>query len=388
MAKRDIFGELMEGADRSVDPIMPKKRAGSAAVPLDRCFVRELAGETPPTFSAMEKLYGLATQLYGLRPWQLLDESQLTLVRDSASGEPCYCSIMGALGQVHAMHAYIGTQSLRLFRKMEAEEITEAGEFFASQHSVYVDFVPRAELEQQDRELLAALGHPQGRGLVSPIFRAIRPGYHAWFVTEEEAMTLAECIRGVIVVCTAVAGHESAKFWDQADTYPMVSPAEGAEPRYRIDLVKSILPAEPPVCPVQLEEEAVLQWRRQDYALRGVMELDHILTGIPIGKKSERKACASIALAVDAESGIIHAPELTDSSVTAGDAVAKVFLKAIQSSRALPKEVHVRSQRLRDCLVPVMEHLGVTIRVNSRLPALDEARSHLLRHFSEGFDGG
>ena len=148
------------------------------------------------------------------------------------------------------------------------------------------------------------------------------------------------------------------------------------------------MPAEPPVCPVQLEEEAVLQWRRQDYALRGVMELDHILTGIPIGKKSERKACASIALAVDAESGIIHAPELTDSRVTAGDAVAKVFLKAIQSSRALPKEVHVRSQRLRDCLVPVMEPLGVTIRVNSRLPALDEARSHLLRQFNEGFDGG
>jgi hypothetical protein len=122
--------------DRSVDPIMPKKRAGSAALPSDRCFVMELAGETPPTFSAMERLYGLASKLYGLRPWQLLDESQLILVRDSASSETCYCSIMGALGEVYAMHAYIGTQSFRLFRRMEAEEITDAGEFFASQHSV------------------------------------------------------------------------------------------------------------------------------------------------------------------------------------------------------------------------------------------------------------
>src|SRR5215469_15335153 len=205
---------------------MPKKRAGSAAHLSDRCFVRELAGETPPTLSAMQKLYALASKLYGLRPWQLLDESQLILVRDSVSGETCYCSIMGALGEVYAMHAYIGTESFRLFRKMEGEEITDAGEFFASQHSVYVEFLPRAELERQDRELLAELGHLQGRGLALPIFRAIRPGFHPWFVTEAEAMMLAECILAVIVVCSAVAGHEKATFWDQTNTYPMVSSVE------------------------------------------------------------------------------------------------------------------------------------------------------------------
>jgi len=366
---------------------MPKKRAGSAAILSDRCFVRELAGETPPSFSAMERLYGLASKLYGLRPWQLLDESQLILVRDSASDETCYCSIMGALGKVYAMHAYIGTQSLRLFRRMEAKEITDAGEFFASQHSVYVEFVPKAELERQDRELLTQLGHSQGRGVASPIFRAIRPGFHPWFVTQSEAMTLAECIRAVIVVCAVVAGHKRATFWDQANTYPMVSQVEGAEPRYRIDRVETILPAEPPVCPVRLEEEALRQVLCQDYALRGVMELDHFFPGTPIGKKNERKACASIALAVDAESGIVYAPEATDSRVAAGDALAKVFLKAIQASRTLPKEVHVRSQRLKDCLAPIMELLGVAIRVTSRLPAMDEARSHLLRFFNEGLDG-
>jgi hypothetical protein len=75
-----------------------------------------------------------------------------------------------------------------------------------------VEFVPRAELERQDRELLAGLGHSQGRGLPSPIFRAIRPGFHPWFVTEAEAMTLAECILAVIVVCSAVAGHERRRF--------------------------------------------------------------------------------------------------------------------------------------------------------------------------------
>ena len=366
---------------------MPKKRTGSSVVVPDRCFVRELVGETPPSFSTMERLYGLASELYGLHPWRLIDESQLILVRDSASGELCYCSVMGMLGEVYSIHAYIGTESLRLFRKMEAEEITDAGEFFASQHSVYVEFVPKAELERQDRELLAALGHPQGRGVASPIFRTIRPGFHPWFVTEEEARTLAECIRAVIVVCAAVASQKSVKFWELADTYPMVSRVEGAEPRYQVDLVKSILPTEPPIPTARLEEEILRPLRSQDYAVRGVMELDHILSGAAIGKKGERRACASIALAVDADSGMVLAPEATDSSVAAGDALARVFLKAIQTSRTLPKEVRVRSPRLKDCLAPLMESFGVAVRVANRLPAADEARSHLLSFFHGGLDG-
>ena len=118
--------------------------------------------------------------------------------------------------------------------------------------------------------------------------------------------------------------------------------------------------------------------------MRGVMELDFVLTGAPIGKKNERKASASIALAVDAGSGIIYAAEAPEPAVTPGEALAKVFIKAIQSSRVLPKEVHVRSQRFKACLTSVMQSLGVAIRANHKLPALDEARSHLLRQFRGG----
>jgi hypothetical protein len=366
---------------------MPKKRTATTPVPPQRCFVKELAGETPPSFPAMERLYGLASDLYGLRPWLLLDEDNLIVVRDSVSGELCYCSVMGALGEVLSIHAYIGAEGLRQFRKMEAEEIADPGEFFASTHCVYVEFVPRAELRRQDRELLATLGHPQGRGLASPIFRTIRPGFLPWFVTEDEARTLAECIRAVIVVCAAVASQESVKFWERTDTYPMVARMEGPEPRYNVEMFQSILPPEPPVVPVRLAEATLLLLRAQDYAVRGVMELDHVHSGAAIGKKGERSACAAIAMAVDAESGMVLAPEVADSSVAAGDTLAKVFLKAIQGSRTLPTEVRVRSQRLKDCLAPLMESFGVAVRVASRLPASDEARSHLLGFFGGDFGG-
>ncbi len=314
---------------------MTRRRADSTNSKPDQCFVRELSGEIPPTFSLLERLYGLASKLYALRPWHLLDESQLVVVRDTAIGETCYCSVMGALGEVLAMHAYIGTESYRLFRKMAAGEITDAGEFFASQHSLYVEFVPRAEV---------------GRAKASPIFRAIRPGFHPWFVTEEEAQTLEECMRAVIVVCSAASTQADVKYWDQADTYPVVSRLDGAtsEPRYRIELIETMLPSEPPLPKVHLGEEQLRQLRSRDHAVRGVMELDYFLSGAVIGKKSERKACPCIALAVDADSGIVFPPELASPSVSAGDVLAKVLLKAIQTGRALPREIWVRSGRFTD----------------------------------------
>ena len=156
---------------------MPKERAASPQVPPELCFVEELAGETPPTFAAMQQLYGLASDLFGLLPWQILDESQLIVVRDSASGELCYCSVMGALGEVYSMHAYIGAEGLRTFRKLEAEELADPGEFFATTRSVYVEFVPRAELESQDRKLLAALCHPRAVGTRRPSSAQCAPAF-------------------------------------------------------------------------------------------------------------------------------------------------------------------------------------------------------------------
>jgi hypothetical protein len=105
------------------------------------------------------------------------------------------------------------------------------------------------------------------------------------------------------------------------------------------------------------------------------------------GKKSKRKACAGIALAVDADSGIVHVPAVTDTSVAAGDAVAKVLLNAIQANRTLPKEVRVRSLRLRDRLVPLVGSFGMAIKIAPRLPALEHARTLLLRFFDRGIDG-
>ncbi len=361
---------------------MPKRQNETSLSRPEYCFEKELSGENPPSFSAFERLYALSLKLFTLRPWEFLEDSEPIVVRDSVGGELCYCSVMGALGEVYSVHAYVGPESFRLYRRIAEEQITDPGEFFASQRSVSLEFVPRSELERQDRELLAWLGHPKGKGLAAPVFRAMRPGFHPWFVTAEEAQTLEDCLRATLVVASAVSQQKRVKFWDKADVYPIVTLSSHDEPR--IDLIKSLPPNESALASARLDEQKLRQLRERDYPLRGSIELDLLFTGQPIGKKNERKACASIALAVDGGSGLVYPPEITDSRVSPPDALASAFFGAVQVSRVLPSEVRVRTQEFKESLHPLLESLGVEVRATPKLRAADQARESLLQFLQGG----
>jgi hypothetical protein len=361
-----------------------KKRSIPVPAPEDACFAKELAGENPPTFAAMQQLYELATELFVLLPWQVLDEDELIVVRDGVTGEFRYCSVMGALGEVFAMHAYAGAEGLSVFREIQSRDSDDPSEFFVRMNSLYVDFVPRAELDRPDRDLLNALGHPRGSKAMAPMFRCIRPGCHAWFVTAEEARTLADCIRAVVVVCQAVVEGDSGSFWDEPDSYPLVTCQDENGETFQIDRIKPVLPPEPPVAAVSLGEDVLRGLRGQDSAVGGVMELDCIYGGPPIGKKNERKTCSLVALALDAQTAMILGMEAADANGAPGEAMAMAFLKALEAIRTLPLEVRVRSAKHQASLAPLMESFGVKLSVAQRLPAFEAARTHFMEFMSRG----
>src|SRR5262249_27416266 len=146
-------------------------------------------------------------------PWVVLAEDQLVLVEGAASGELCICSVMGALGQVRALHVYIGPEGYRLFRRLHSGERMTPGEFFAAQRSVHVEFVRLGELTAADRVLLKAMGHRLKKSTLAPVFRSIRPGYYPWYVTEGEARMLAECQRALIAICEMRKAQPTLDFW-------------------------------------------------------------------------------------------------------------------------------------------------------------------------------
>ena len=133
---------------------MPKIRADATPTSPDLFFAKELAGEEPPSFAAMKRLYDRASDLFRFRPWKILNENELVVTRDSKSGESWYCSVMGSMGEVYSMQAYRGEEGLRLFRSIAVEDLTDPGEVLASMHCLSVGFdrkFSRADLELRRR---------------------------------------------------------------------------------------------------------------------------------------------------------------------------------------------------------------------------------------------
>lgn len=138
-------------------PAPKRKREGPARNlelnPRPRFFERQLSGEETLTYETAEKLFALAEEAYVQRPWERLADTELVLVKQPGSGEMCYCSVMGALGQAYAINAYLGPESYRLFKRISGGEPVTTGEFFASQNSVSVEFLPSGKLTPPDKAL-------------------------------------------------------------------------------------------------------------------------------------------------------------------------------------------------------------------------------------------
>ncbi len=363
---------------------MPKKPVlAPTPGPTDHFFRKELAGENPPSFEALRNLYIASIQLAAQGPWHVLAEDQLVLVRSKACPELCYCSVMGSLGVSFTIHVYIGAESFETFRKLLAAELKAPHEFYASQYSVTLEFVNWVEVEKQDRELLAALGHPQKRGARYPIFRALRPGFYPWFVNAEEAEILSDCIHAVSMVCSMVTDGAGGNLWDGGqDLYPLVSRAPREGFAYQIEQANVDISWTPPAPkPATVDEAAVQRLRANHYPAGGAMEIGYLPTASAIGERHERKLCSCVVLTVDAETGFVYSPELTDCSVPPADAMASAFIKAVQASCRLPEEVHVLRQDLGQSLLPLLHSLNVAVRVQRKLPAFQAAATAMKAYF-------
>lgn len=343
-------------------------------------FQKELIGEQSPSFATMQTLYDVATHLFARRPWNLIAEDELVLVEEAASRELCFCSVMGALGQVRAVYVYLGAGGYRFFKQLQSGRTITVGEFYASQHSVSVEFVRLGELTAPDRKLLQAMSHPLKRGTLVPIFRAIRPGYHPWYVTEHEARILAECQKALITIYDLLRANPARHYWDKENVYPMLSrqSEEGNEEGYWIRLVVPPRLTAPMSNPPTLDEPHVQRIRDSRYSSQGVLEVDHFYGAGMIGEKNERKACFRMGLAIDAQSGHAYPPEVSSPASPAGDILTRVVLQAVESASALPQEVHVSDREFKVLLDPLGQALGFSVRVMRSLPALDLAKKQLL----------
>ncbi|MGH9664097.1 MAG: DUF7309 domain-containing protein [Bryobacteraceae bacterium] len=342
-------------------------------------FKKQLAGEQAPSLASMEDLLRLAGGFADLEPWKARSDADLVMV-PALDNQLCFCSVMGALGEVFALQVYIGLEGYRFFQRVSSGLIRSSGDFFAGQRGVSVEFVQLKELTAPDRELLKALGHPLRRGTFAPLFRANRPGYHPWYITEAEANLLRCCLQAEIALLDALSKQPDLPLWDRENAFPAVRhiPVKGHPGRYEIRVED--VPPEPkssPVLPV-LDERKLNATLARQLPMNGVFEIDRFYGNAVIGGPNQRKACMRVALVVDANSGLVFPPLVESPSLPVGDMLVKALYTAIEAAGATPAAVQVVNPEFKVLLAPFAAALGFRVELADSLPALEPARQSLL----------
>jgi len=336
-------------------------------------FAADLSGEQPLSLPTAQTLCGLAERFYSLQLWSRLHEDHLVFIHDPAWPEPHVCSVMGARGEVLALTVYLGYDGYHFFqaltRQLHDDPAAGAEAFFGEQSSVYVHYAPRAALTKPDRDLLRALGYPAVKAAPVPLFRAVRPGHYPWYQTEGEARLLIACLTAMLWF----ADRLSPDYWRREGMYPLLSPdATG----YSLTSQKAPVPV-PEKAP--LDDPRIQHLRRRRLPVGAAWQMDYFCAPGMVGKKNERKICLRVALAVDAETGIVFPPAFAEPGARAGQVLSDSLLGAIATAGCRPSAVQMRDPRHALLLGPLARELAFPVVLRDSLPALDHAKAALFQ---------
>jgi hypothetical protein len=349
-----------------------------------RFFEQQLANEESLAFETARRLYQLSAAVLDLKPWELLDDHELVLFEDPASKEICYCSILGSLGTLSSVHVYVGAESYRMFRRILEEDSITGGELYSALKGVSVEFALPGDLTSPDRKLLEAFGYVKRRGGRAPIFRAFRPGYHPWYVTEAEGKLLAHGLEYVLALCREEDESDGiADYWEEEGTFPFLSP----DPENSDDLVVRLVSApEPPAVrpqPVHVEEEQVHDILRRQFSRTGAVEVSHFFTLAQIGHKDERKSCTRGVVVCDADSGFAYHVEAGQAGDSTGELFVRALLASMKNARFVPREIRVKDADFKIVLGELAAKLDLKLTLKDSLPFADEFERGLREHLGD-----
>lgn len=178
---------------------------------------------------------------------------------------------------------------------------------------------------------------------------------------------LALCIDSVLAFCEHQEDTRGKRYWMQEDVYPEVVWDQASRFKVNDVLVQNVSPPDP--VPEELDEQSLAVLKKQDYPIRGTVEIDHFYTGAPLGRKEERKACLRAGLVIDAETMFLYSAEVAGPSESEAQIVSYVLTKAIESAKFVPARVLVRDESLRVLLSALEARLGFEVKVQKRLPS-------------------
>jgi hypothetical protein len=329
-----------------------------------------------PTLEDWRKLYQAARDFKEVAPWRWMADTDLFGVRDPEGQTVAYCSVLGQMGEVFGLVAYLDTEGLISFCRVAEADEEERFEAYARQNCLAAFFGSRSELTDRDRAVIKELGLRFRGSTDWPLFRRHRPGYHPWYLTAEEARLFTVVLEQAAEFCLELRDNLEILDPPQPGLVLVRVFEEGCGWRstwFRPPPWEESLPA-----PTSATLDRVAQQfpRSDDCWEAGFF---HVPARV-VEEKGRPPVYPLVMLWVDRASGMIINLEVT--KYREWEALARSFLDAVAAAGKLPARIVTPQVEVIALLKGFSKGLGIKLRQSQKVRSFAAAKRALFEHLS------
>jgi len=334
------------------------------------------------------QVYDQAAAVKQLAPWQDLYEDQIFCFVDPTSGEQVAVSVMGAGGEHLAIALYIGLEATHRFLAVTHLAVPGDCEVLELEQ-LHLSFEDRQGVSAEERDLIKQLSLKFRGSNAWPVVRRFHPAqlperptdsdlamllvalellplaYAQWLDDDRQPSLEQAAAQGEYLVYT------SARQGDRLTWQGVLAPL----PDVPLSFIASIVPPEVLARAKSLPRKAAR------------LECDLVLIPRPLqDQPGESPYFPYLCLIVDpASDQVVHfdmVPPKPDWQEPYRQFAAGL-LHGLTNANFLPKEIHVRTQRLALALTPLQESLGIKVKTKAELPAAAAVVAMIIQQFGQ-----
>ena len=325
------------------------------------------------THDQLKELYQAASEFIQAQPWKEFYDADIICVenpRDKAIG---YCSIMGRAGEHYALGVYLGNEGIfGFYHLMEHADSIPSHQALHYQNCLMCSFEDRDLLSVEDRKQIKDLGLSfRGRN-VWPMFRRYEPGYHPWYINEEECIFLTHALKQTLFVAGNVLAGQLEMDMEQGKTILRYSEENGSKLEWHSKKVQMKFPTVS-YSPVKINDDILIQKIKMAGSMGNVsLQVDTLYMPSAVQEnKGERPYYPRVFILAEQKSGQILGFEMYQ-SVSDDANVTLNKLMDICLENGIPKEIQVRSEAMEAILGDFCKKTGTKLKVVKRLSAIDQ----------------
>lgn len=330
-----------------------------------------------------EELLALAAEIFELKPWEWMYESDIFGVEDPVTGKVNYVSIMGNLGEHYSVSAYMGEEGLKSYIYFNENHENLPPETVLEMPQLMLSFEDRDHLQKEDYELIKKL-NLKFRGRDSwPLFKQYSPGFLPYTLEPAEQRTMLYILQQAIEVAKRFKDDEDVIYHpdpEKGEHYMVRKPETKNNEIIWTDTFQEIVyPSD--IYQSKVSTEMISSFNKMPLGTL-TFAADLFILNHPTQEPGHKVFFPYLLLLIEKNSQMVVGTEMLTPMYGFDEMLSKApetLLKFLLDQGSKPRKVQVQSERLFHLLSPMFEDLIFTsLELIPNLGYLKEAKDDLM----------